>query len=140
MGGTLFLLALFLAGMTLFTGLSWLGVMDRTGRWTLRFVNWARDRIDELQDYLASRQMRMERQEVVREEKKKIENRPPPRIEPIIKKVELSEREREGTSGARCSMRPRIPNCRRWHCSIRRDPVSAVIPNPRWRRCRDSWK
>jgi len=91
-GGTLFLLALFLAGMTLFTGMSWLVVIDRTGRWTLRFVNWARDRIDELQDYLASRQMRMERQEVVREEQKKVENRPPPRIEPVIKKVEPSER------------------------------------------------
>ncbi len=91
-GGTLFLLALFLAGMTLFTGMSWLVVIDRTGRWTLRFVNWARDRIDELQDYLASRQMRMQRQEVVREEQKKVENRPPPRIEPVIKKVEPSER------------------------------------------------
>ncbi|HEY9199649.1 MAG TPA: DNA translocase FtsK 4TM domain-containing protein, partial [Gammaproteobacteria bacterium] len=92
MGGTLFLLALFLAGMTLFTGVSWLGVMDRVGRFTLTFVEWARERIDELRDYLASRQMRMERQEVVREEQKKIENRPPPRIEPVIRKVEVSER------------------------------------------------
>ena len=91
-GGTLFLLALFLAGVTLFTGLSWLGVMDRVGRYTLSFMEWARERSDELKDYLASRQMRMERQEVVREEKKKIENRPPPRIEPVIKKVETSER------------------------------------------------
>ncbi|MBI5461907.1 MAG: DNA translocase FtsK 4TM domain-containing protein [Gammaproteobacteria bacterium] len=91
-GGTLFLLALFLAGITLFTGLSWLVVIDRTGRWTLRFVTWARERIDELQDYLASRQMRMERQEVVREEQKKVESRPPLRIEPVIKKVEVSER------------------------------------------------
>ena len=91
-GATLFLLALFLAGMTLFTGLSWLGLMDRTGRWTLRFVAWAHERSVDLQEYLASRKVRMERQEVVREEKKKVENRPPPRIEPVIRKVETSER------------------------------------------------
>jgi len=92
-GATLFLLALFLAGVTLFTGLSWLSLMDRTGRWTLRFMVWARERFDQLQDYLASRKVRLERQEVVQEEKKKIENRPPPRIEPIIKRVEVSQRE-----------------------------------------------
>ena len=92
-GATLFLLALFLAGVTLFTGLSWLSLMDRTGRWTLRFMAWARERFDWLQDYLASRKVRLERQEVVQEEKKKIENRPPPRIEPIIKRVEVSQRE-----------------------------------------------
>jgi len=96
--------------MTLFTGMSWLVVIDRTGRWTLRFVNWARDRIDELQDYLASRQMRMERQEVVREEQKKVENRPPPRIEPVIKKVEPASASRRSAKCA-CSMRHRIPNC-----------------------------
>ena len=92
-GATLFLLALFFAGVTLFTGLSWLSLMDRTGRWTLRFMIWARERIALLKDYLASRKVRLERQEVVQEEKKKIENRPPPRIEPIIKRVEISQRE-----------------------------------------------
>ncbi|MFA7386157.1 MAG: DNA translocase FtsK 4TM domain-containing protein [Thiohalobacteraceae bacterium] len=91
-GATLFLLALFLAGMTLFTGLSWLGLMDRTGRWTLCFVAWLRERGVALREYLASRKARMARQEVVREEKKKVENRPPPRIEPVIRKVETSER------------------------------------------------
>ena len=35
LGGTLFLLALFLTGVTLFTGLSWLEVMDVTGRCTI---------------------------------------------------------------------------------------------------------
>ena len=35
LGGTLFLLALFLTGVTLFTGLSWLEVMDVTGRHTI---------------------------------------------------------------------------------------------------------
>ena len=91
-GATLFLLALFLAGMTLFTGLSWLSLMDRTGRWTLSFIGWLRERGVALREYLESRKARMARQEVVREEKKKVENRPPPRIEPVIRKVETSER------------------------------------------------
>ena len=35
LGATVFLLALFLVGFTLFTGLSWLTIMDATGRFTL---------------------------------------------------------------------------------------------------------
>jgi len=35
-GSSLILLALFLSGFTLFTGVSWLSVMDWTGEWTLR--------------------------------------------------------------------------------------------------------
>jgi len=91
-GATLFLLALFLAGVTLFTGLSWLALMDRTGRWTLRFLAWARGRVAWLREYLATRRVRAAREVAVQEEKKKVEKRIPPRIEPVIKKVEPSER------------------------------------------------
>lgn len=38
LGGTLFLLILFLTGFTLLTGLSWLSLMDTTGRYTLRLL------------------------------------------------------------------------------------------------------
>jgi S-DNA-T family DNA segregation ATPase FtsK/SpoIIIE len=38
LGATLFLLALFLTGVTLLTGLSWLGLMDMTGRLTLQLL------------------------------------------------------------------------------------------------------
>ena len=38
MGATLFLLAFFLAGFTLFTGLSWLALSEMVGRWTLQAV------------------------------------------------------------------------------------------------------
>jgi DNA segregation ATPase FtsK/SpoIIIE-like protein len=62
-GATLFLLALFLAGVTLFTGLSWLGVMDRLGRWTLQFMVWVRERTLWVREYLASRKVRLEREE-----------------------------------------------------------------------------
>ena len=36
-GATLLLLAVFLAGVTMFTGLSWLGLMDYVGKYTLIF-------------------------------------------------------------------------------------------------------
>jgi S-DNA-T family DNA segregation ATPase FtsK/SpoIIIE len=38
LGGTLFLLTLFLIGFTLLTGLSWLSLMDTTGRYTLKLL------------------------------------------------------------------------------------------------------
>ena len=41
-GATLLLLALFLAGVTLFTGLSWLRIMDAAGRLGFALVAWAR--------------------------------------------------------------------------------------------------
>jgi len=91
-GATLLLLALFLAGVTLFTGLSWLALMDRTGRWTLRFLTWARGRAAWLRQYLATRRRRAAREVVVQEEKLKVERRIPPRIEPVLKKVEPGER------------------------------------------------
>ncbi|WJW74381.1 DNA translocase FtsK 4TM domain-containing protein [Thiohalobacter sp. IOR34] len=92
-GATLFLLALFLAGVTLFTGLSWLALMDHTGRLTLELVDWLGDRLDRLRDELASRRLRREREATVKVEKKKAEKRKPPRIEPVIKAVEPGERE-----------------------------------------------
>lgn len=43
-GGTLFLFALFLVGMTLFTGLSWLRLIEMLGAWSIDFTRWAHDR------------------------------------------------------------------------------------------------
>src|SRR5690606_10313008 len=42
LGGTLVLLAMFLISMTLYSGLSWLWVMDRTGYWTLELYGFLR--------------------------------------------------------------------------------------------------
>lgn len=91
-GASLFLLALFLAGMTLFTGLSWLALMDQIGRLTLRSIAWVRGRFAAMAAYRAKQRARRAREAVVKVEKKKVENRPPPRIEPVIKKVEISAR------------------------------------------------
>ena len=40
-GATLLLLAVFLAGITLFTGLSWFSLLDLVGKYTLRAYSWA---------------------------------------------------------------------------------------------------
>ena len=93
MGATLLLLALFLAGVTLFTGLSWFSLMDQTGRLVLQGLSLARQKIRRAREYLASRKAMREREEVVKVEKKKVEQRKPVRIEPVIKPVETSERE-----------------------------------------------
>jgi len=84
LGATLILLAMFLTGVTLFTGLSWLHLMDRLGGWAMRFVGWCRETWSFLSDKIAARKARREREEKVETVKKKTENRPPPRIEPVI--------------------------------------------------------
>ena len=96
LGGTLFLLALFLTGITLFTGISWLDVMDVTGRYTIAAAVClyglgvqARGR------WLAGRQ-KQEREVRVQVERERKTRRSPPRIEPVVMKVEQSVRaERE---------------------------------------------
>lgn len=98
LGATLFLIALFLTGVTLFTGLSWLWLMDETGRLTLKLHTWLRDQWEWLSEYLISRRARVKREEVVRAELEKVAQRKPPRIEPAVVKLEVSprvERERQ---------------------------------------------
>jgi len=93
LGATLGLLALFLTGITLFTGLSWLDVMDRTGAWSLLFWAWAKGVPERVQDYFAARKAKEERVQKVsierarpRQQKEKV------KIEPRITQVETSVR------------------------------------------------
>jgi DNA segregation ATPase FtsK/SpoIIIE, S-DNA-T family len=98
LGATLLLFGLWLAGVVLFLGVSWFEVMDGLGAWVLKGIEWVQARIDQRRE-LASGQLRKQaRQEVVREEQKKVASRPPPRIEaaaPIPEKSERVERERQ---------------------------------------------
>ncbi len=100
MGATLFLLALFLVGTSLFTGISWLSVMDKTGHMTLELFEYLRDAMSRLRVYLEGRKAKREREEVAKVVKEKTEKRKPVKIEPVIRKVEEStrtERERQVT-------------------------------------------
>jgi len=86
-GATLFLLALFFSGVTLATGLSWLRVMDVTGREAMRLVQVLRQAVAAGVDRLVGLRARQARRETVQEEKRVLERHPPPRIEPVIKQV-----------------------------------------------------
>ena len=103
-GGSLLLLALFLVGVTLFTGLSWLRVLDLVGHLTL-LVNrrlastitslWLTLRhrtLGALEARRQARAARRERREGLAREQSRVEGRAKPRIEPSVRLVEPSER------------------------------------------------
>ncbi|RPH59942.1 MAG: DNA translocase FtsK, partial [Burkholderiales bacterium] len=92
LGATLLLLAIWLGSVSLFTGVSWIDVMDRVGRGVLQGISWVRDRMATARDVKAGREVKQARQEVVREEQKKAADRKPPKIEAPAPKVEKSER------------------------------------------------
>ena len=99
LGATLLLLALWFAGVQLFTGVSWLTIMDFIGRWTLRGAEWLQGRISTARDQAAGRESREQREAVVREGKRKAAARTPPKIElpapPVPEKSERVEKERQ---------------------------------------------
>ena len=86
-GGTLILLTLFAGGLSLFTGLSWLAVIERVGDGAERSVAWAIGKWQERQDRRAGEQAVIERKEVVEVSRKKLEIHQPVRIE--TPKVEI---------------------------------------------------
>lgn len=92
LGATLLLLALWLAGVSLFAGLSWLEVMDRTGRVTLHALDWLSARLSSARELKAGRSVKEARSEVLREEQRRVAARIPPKIEAVVQKVERSER------------------------------------------------
>jgi S-DNA-T family DNA segregation ATPase FtsK/SpoIIIE len=95
-GSTLILLTLFLIGITLFTGFSWLWVMDTTGHWTLKLFDYLNESRHRIRDEVQGRQARRERETVVKIQKEKTVNREPVKIEPKISVFETGERaERE---------------------------------------------
>ena len=97
-GGTLFLLALFLTGVTLFTGLSWLDAMDVTGRYTILAAERAYRLGKQARERWAASRRKEEREVRIEVERKRKSRRKPPRIEPVISKVKASaraERERQ---------------------------------------------
>lgn len=101
LGSTLILLAVFLAGMTLFSGVSWLIVIDGLGASGVRTYLWLKQRIVDVREkrdeLKAGVEAKQQRQDVVKASKEKKAIRESKgtaevRIEPVAKKVEISER------------------------------------------------
>ncbi len=93
LGATLLLLAVFLAGFTLATGVSWLLVMDLTGRYTLRVLGWAIGMLAEGREAYRARKARKARAETVaRKASRRRRSGKGPRIEPKLGPITPSAR------------------------------------------------
>jgi S-DNA-T family DNA segregation ATPase FtsK/SpoIIIE len=84
LGSTLFLLAMALVGITLFTGLSWFGVMDAIGKYTLISIAWLVKSVTDLRDWFAGRRAKAKREEVRKADTERQRKKPKPKIEPQL--------------------------------------------------------
>ena len=136
-GTTLFLLALFLTGVSLFTGLSWLTLMDRVGRGVCEAAVRLRDRLADLREEHAERR-EAERRAVapsaVGRRKLKKERTPPRSSRWSSRSSQVRGKERVVPLFRR-PWRPATARFRPCRCSIR--PRSRRTPSlpPRWKRC-----
>jgi DNA segregation ATPase FtsK/SpoIIIE, S-DNA-T family len=123
-GGSLVLLLLMAVGFSLFTGVSWLSMAERTGEWAER--TWW----NAIQAWQASRDRKLgevaqqKREAKVSVVKKKLDEAPPVRIEPVVKEVPQSTAP-SPKSRRRCSPTCPTRRCRRCICS--------TPPTRRWK-------
>ena len=95
-GGTLVLLLVFAAGLSLFTSVSWLTIIEKIGTGLETAYNAVVTRWQERQDRRVGEQALIEREEVVQETRRKFEIHEPVRIEPPRVEIAKSPRvERE---------------------------------------------
>ncbi|MDH5537340.1 MAG: DNA translocase FtsK 4TM domain-containing protein, partial [Betaproteobacteria bacterium] len=95
-GGTLILLLLFAAGLSLFTGLSWLIVIERLGGWAETAYLFVVRKRQEYADRRAGDKAVVEREETLEESRRRFEIHEPIRIEPPAAGISKSPRvERE---------------------------------------------
>ena len=97
-GGTLVLLTLAATGLSLFTGVSWVGAAERMGMWLEDGWYFIERKWKEWQDRKVGREVAEKREAVVKTKRRKTELSPPApfRIEPAVTEVVKSERvERE---------------------------------------------
>ncbi len=92
LGATVLHMALFLAGLTLFTGISWLALIDNVGKYTIMFIEKLIDRYYLTKDNMEGKRVRIDRQESFSAEIEKQEKRRPVKIEPVVQQLEQSIR------------------------------------------------
>ncbi len=94
LGSTLFLLAMLLVGLTLFTGISWFRVMDVIGKYTLAGLAWLADSVAGMRDWFAGRKAKAKRVEVRRADSVRQKGKPKRKIEPRITSPEAQPSKR----------------------------------------------
>lgn len=80
-GTTLLNLAFFLAGITLYTGLSWIQTVESLGRWVLTFADQSASWTVRSRDWLAGRRARAERDVLRKKDTQRRKHRAEPKIE-----------------------------------------------------------
>jgi S-DNA-T family DNA segregation ATPase FtsK/SpoIIIE len=95
-GSRLILLAVFLFGITIFTDISWLRLMERLGRWTLngarRIRHWSLATLDRVRDRRQREKALEARKAVIDEHVERSKQRKPPKIKPLKPRPEKSDR------------------------------------------------
>jgi len=92
-GTSILLLAVLLTGVTLFTGLSWLKLVDRVGALAVMGMTLIARKVRGFQEKMMAKQSRQQREAVFREEKIKVEKREKVRVEPVLQVAMPSIRE-----------------------------------------------
>ncbi len=96
-GSRLILLAVFLFGMTIFTDLSWIRLMDWLGALFLRVIHgirgWIVRTLDAIRDRREREKASEARQFVIEQHLEKEKKRKPPKIKPMKKAIEKGDRE-----------------------------------------------
>lgn len=90
LGATVLHIALFLAGLTLFTGISWLVLIDNIGKYTLLIFETLIGRYYLTGDRMEGKKVRYDRQQTFNIEIEKQGKRQPVKIEPVVQRVEQS--------------------------------------------------
>ena len=140
LGATVLLLVLWLAAVSLATGVSWVAIMDRVGRVVYAGVVELNIRVNQFRIWLEGRRAKQQREEVVA----KVRAKPKaaaPRIEPTIEKVEVSaraERERERDRQVPLFEPPASTELPALSLLDDPPPKTAATPPRRSRRCRGS--
>lgn len=142
-GSRLILLAVFLFGMTIFTDLSWLRLIDRLGAGSIATFNASRDwltrTLDNLRDRRAWEKAVEARKMVIAEHVEKTKQRTPPKIKPPKVSREKSEREEKEKQRPLFDA-PVSGALRRSSCSIpTRTTRMRVTPRKHWRASPSCW-
>ncbi len=94
LGSTLLMVAMFLTGITVFTGLSWFALMDKIGAAIFSFIEGVRDRKEQKEDREIGEKARIVRQETISELKEKV--KVAPEIKPRIVPTEAAKTDDSG--------------------------------------------
>ena len=96
LGARVLLVAFFLFGISIFTGLSWLRVMDKLGEWTIRygsaFWHWCYYQIGKIREKRAKARAQQSRKIEIQQHVEIQKSRTPPKIKAPSKPIEKSER------------------------------------------------